>query len=179
MKKKWTFFALVITAGILGNLLVMNLVSGFDETLDITTPLDSEDTRYGAMRIREAKEALQERLNIDHVFNSYESTASETAGYHKAIHFLDESSAPDTTTHGGVLYGYGGGLYFKDTSGNITHVDALELREATVIVAASNSKSTTAADYVCDGLADEVQIESAIADLPSGGGRVLLLEGTY
>lgn len=52
-------------------------------------------------------------------------------------------------------------------------------RTATLIVAASNSKDTTNADYVCDGVADQVQINQAITDLPSGGGRVVLLEGTY
>ncbi len=49
----------------------------------------------------------------------------------------------------------------------------------TLIVAASDSNDTTRADYVCSGSSDEVTIESAIAALPSGGGTVLLLEGTY
>jgi len=52
-------------------------------------------------------------------------------------------------------------------------------RVATKIVAASNSKDTSRADYVCDGSEDELTIESALSDLPSGGGMVLLLEGTY
>ncbi len=50
---------------------------------------------------------------------------------------------------------------------------------ATKIVAASNSLNKNKADYVCDGTADEVQINQALNALPSTGGYVHLLEGTY
>lgn len=50
---------------------------------------------------------------------------------------------------------------------------------ATRIVAASDSAHPESADYVCDGTADQVEINSAIASLPARGGRVLLLEGTF
>jgi len=50
---------------------------------------------------------------------------------------------------------------------------------ATLIVAASDSKDTSRADYVCDGTNDEEEINQAISDLPASGGRVVLLEGTY
>jgi len=51
-------------------------------------------------------------------------------------------------------------------------------RSVTIIIAASNSKDKTKADYVCDGVADEVEIQTAINLLISGG-RIILLEGTY
>ena len=35
------------------------------------------------------------------------------------------------------------------------------------------------ADYICDGVADEVQIQAAIDALPAGGGRVVLSEGQF
>ena len=50
---------------------------------------------------------------------------------------------------------------------------------ATLIVAASDSKDTSRADYVCDGTDDQEEINQAISDLPASGGRVVLLEGTY
>jgi len=50
---------------------------------------------------------------------------------------------------------------------------------ATLIVAANDSENTEQADYVCDGVADQAEINTAIAALPANGGRVLLLEGTY
>ena len=50
---------------------------------------------------------------------------------------------------------------------------------ATFVVATSNTLDTTRADYVGDGVADDVEINAAIAALPALGGRVILLEGDY
>lgn len=52
-------------------------------------------------------------------------------------------------------------------------------RAATIVVAASNAKDKDNADYVCDGVADEAEIEAAIAALPASGGLVQLSEGTF
>lgn len=65
-----------------------------------------------------------------------------------------------------------------------TYVDALDLtyrRVATKVVAANDSIDKTNADYICDGVADNVQIQAAIDALDTAGvgGRVILLEGTY
>lgn len=51
---------------------------------------------------------------------------------------------------------------------------------ATIVIAASNSTAADAAsaDYVCDGTADDVELNSAIAACTVGG-RIILLEGTY
>lgn len=50
---------------------------------------------------------------------------------------------------------------------------------ATFIVAASDARKPLMAHYTCDGVADDVQIQAAIDALPSGGGRVMLSEGTF
>lgn len=50
---------------------------------------------------------------------------------------------------------------------------------ATLTVATSDSLQPGNADYICDGVADNVQIQAAIDALSAVGGRVLLLEGTY
>jgi parallel beta-helix repeat protein len=54
-------------------------------------------------------------------------------------------------------------------------------RGATIKVAASNAtaKSKRGADYVCDGVADEAEINAAIAELATTGGCVELSEGTF
>ena len=52
-------------------------------------------------------------------------------------------------------------------------------RSATLIVAANNSKDKERADYVCDGISDYAEIQQALNDLPTMGGKVLLLEGDY
>lgn len=54
-------------------------------------------------------------------------------------------------------------------------------RSATIVVAASDSsaKSKAQADYVCDGTADNVQIQAAIDSIVGSGGEILLLEGNF
>ncbi|MCL0073115.1 right-handed parallel beta-helix repeat-containing protein [Dehalococcoidia bacterium] len=54
-------------------------------------------------------------------------------------------------------------------------------RTATIVVAASDSspQSKAQADFVADGVDDQVEIQAAIDALPAGGGRVLLMEGTF
>jgi parallel beta-helix repeat protein len=54
--------------------------------------------------------------------------------------------------------------------------------DAATIVVAANSASLSAqwkAAYVCDGTADDVEIQAAVDALPSGGGKVVLSEGTF
>ena len=53
-------------------------------------------------------------------------------------------------------------------------------RTVRFIVGTSASGWTTSdCDYLCDGTADEVKINAAIQALPSTGGEVVLLDGTY
>ena len=53
------------------------------------------------------------------------------------------------------------------------------VRGATLVVAASDSKDTSNADYVCTGTDDQNTINTAISNLPSSGGTILLMEGNY
>ena len=66
--------------------------------------------------------------------------------------------------------------------------DVAELREelkkakrCEVLIAAndSNSKWKESADYICDGVDDNVQIVTAINDLPGKSGKIFLAPGTY
>lgn len=50
---------------------------------------------------------------------------------------------------------------------------------ATLVVAANDSLDADRADYQCDGVADDVEINAALIALPVVGGRVVLLEGNY
>jgi|GEM_PF-7132444 len=54
-------------------------------------------------------------------------------------------------------------------------------RTVTLIVAADDSTtdSKNEADYVCDGIDDQVEVQNAINALPTVGGTILLMEGTY
>ena len=54
-------------------------------------------------------------------------------------------------------------------------------RSATLVIAASDSsaKSKAQADYVCDGVDDQIQIRAAITELPVSGTRTIKLMGTF
>lgn len=55
------------------------------------------------------------------------------------------------------------------------------VRGATFVVASSTASAEyrAQADYICDGTADEVEINAAIQALPGQGGKVLLSEGIF
>ncbi len=53
------------------------------------------------------------------------------------------------------------------------------IEAADLVVAASDSPHKERADYACDCISDDIEIQAAIDALPSGGGVVALLEGTY
>jgi parallel beta-helix repeat protein len=92
---------------------------------------------------------------------------------------LQPSSAP--TLANGVIYYDSTANKFKFGEDNSWKElgGASGKRTATIIVAANDSLDKTRADYVCDGIADQEEINNAINALPTSGGRVLLLEGTY
>jgi len=50
---------------------------------------------------------------------------------------------------------------------------------ATWVVAASDSRDANRADLTCDGVQDDVEINTALTSCPPIGGRVILLEGNY
>ncbi len=52
-------------------------------------------------------------------------------------------------------------------------------RAATLVLAAANSRDSSRADFVCDGVSDQLTIKQALAALPDSGGSLLLLEGDY
>ena len=62
---------------------------------------------------------------------------------------------------------------------NIPAAGGAAIVPATLVVAASDSLDPSRADYICDGVADEVQINQAYSDLPAAGGKVVLLEGNF
>jgi len=63
---------------------------------------------------------------------------------------------------------------------HITHIPNLSVRPASIVVAASDSRDKSKADYVCDGTNDQIEIQNAIDKVSSaGGGDILLLDGTF
>ncbi len=66
-------------------------------------------------------------------------------------------------------------------TGYFQNLNAPTGRGATIVVAASDATATekAQADYVCDGTADDVQIQAAIDALPDVGGSIKLTTGLY
>jgi len=75
----------------------------------------------------------------------------------------------------------GGIVEIRNMGGFWTRVGAASTtaKTATYIVAASDSRNKELADFIADGTNDQVQIQQAIDLLPSTGGSVYLMEGTY
>ena len=108
----------------------------------------------------------------------------------------DVVAAGDFAVSGGELYLTGVASSSSTTEGTMyydTDDDQLKVyandkwqsdrSTATIIVGTSNPSGASLnyekADYVCSGTDDNVQIQAAIDALPSGGGKVVLMEGTY
>ncbi|MFC1658221.1 NosD domain-containing protein [Candidatus Omnitrophota bacterium] len=94
---------------------------------------------------------------------------------------LKETTTPTADTDYGKIYTKNDNkLYFQDGAGSEHALPTSNTTGPTLIVAASTGTlDDSRADYVCDGTDDDDTIETAIGDLPAGGGTVLLLEGTY
>ena len=54
-------------------------------------------------------------------------------------------------------------------------------QSGTFLVAASGAslERKNAANWICDGTNDDVEIQAALDALPDGGGKVMLTEGTF
>lgn len=66
------------------------------------------------------------------------------------------------------------------SSATITAISAPTGRTATYVIAASDYTGPAQADYVCDGTADNVEIQTAITALYNGiGGKIFLTAGTF
>jgi parallel beta-helix repeat protein len=97
------------------------------------------------------------------------------------------------TTQGDLVYGGIGGLPTRLPIGSNGQVLALSggvpqwtspttgKRAVSRTVASTSSIATSqaGADYVCDGTSDEAEIQTALNDVSTTGGSVILLEGTY
>ena len=74
--------------------------------------------------------------------------------------------------------------YFNtgDTPSEANFADLIDTIGTPTLTVAANGASNASkgrADYVCDGTADDVQINAALNALPAASGRVLLSEGTF
>ena len=67
---------------------------------------------------------------------------------------------------------------YAKTAGSVSQRKLLR-PVATIVVAASDSLNKGRADYICDGVDDQVEIQAALDALPDRGGEVALSEGLF
>lgn len=94
------------------------------------------------------------------------------------IVFVEQPRKPTVAPGTAVLYALDNQLYVAYENNQGQQVGDISL---SITVASSNASAATrrCANYVCDGIADDVQIQAAIDALPSCGGRVVLSEGKF
>ncbi len=90
------------------------------------------------------------------------------------------STAMQNALNKKIGYDFGGNYNGFASLAELTKSVADRSRCATIVVAASDSTHKNGADYICTGTNDQDVINNAIATaLPSTGGKIVLLEGTY
>ena len=107
--------------------LLCSPVYAFTDTYDISTPEGSESPTLGDDRIREAKRATQERLNVDHVFDlSGDTVDASTTGYHRSVHMVDQASNPANVAGHGIAFSKQvsshSELHWRDDDGTVTQI---------------------------------------------------------
>lgn len=103
-------------------------------------------------------------------------TAAEWAAANPTL----AAGEPGYETDTGILK-YGDGVTAYNSLPARVPTSQKTTRSATIVIAASNSseKSKAQADYVCDGINDEVEIQAAINSLSPLGGTIKLSEGKF
>ncbi len=94
-----------------------------------------------------------------------------------ALNTIQDISTSSSPTLAGLIAT--GNITADKFIGDGSELTGLAPRAATKVVCASDTSDQDNCDYVADGTADDVDINSAISALPTGGGRVILKEGTY
>ena len=95
----------------------------FNEEWNEAIPADSEVIGLGASRIRSLKEAIRERLAIDHNFKEDE-TGDSDIGKHNQVEFISKTAHPSNPTAGTMIYDKSGKLYaLKETGDPVELID--------------------------------------------------------
>jgi len=149
-------------------LTALGVVWAFDVTWDDTNPTKASKAKDIAAYIRlDTKKAIMERFAVDHVPAFIGDTSSETVGYHKAVHLYHQSTTPETTSVGAVLWSQEDDsvshLYFRRADGDIIRVDSANDEPADGSVTETKlADGAVTTDKIADGTITESKVEDAL-----------------
>lgn len=130
---------------------------------------------------------MSEASNVD--WAGYELYVDTTSGFTPSSSNFADKGKKRVLNAGGLDAGktyYVKARMYDESSNFSNYVESSGIADgetvsSTIVIAASDSsdKGKAGADFVCDGTADNVEVTDAIASLPAGGGKIVLLEGNY
>jgi hypothetical protein len=101
-------------------------------------PADTDDASGGALRIRNLKEDIGERLEVDH---SWLGDADD--GAHKKLTLIEQGADPGSVANRGFLYTKDVAgvteLYYRDSGGTVTQLTAGGVISGAALLAAANT----------------------------------------
>jgi len=93
----------------------------FTRTWDETDPADADKAKFGAQEIRELKSDIQERMDVDHMWDG-----DTQDGEHKQLTMPEQAADPSNVADKGFVYTKDVDgiteLFYEDSDGNVTQL---------------------------------------------------------
>lgn len=168
--KPITFAPPIATSSVLGG-----VKSGTDITVDASGNVSVNDDSHNHVisNVDGLQTALDNKVDDSQVLTNVPANAvfTDTVYTH-----------PTTAGNKHIPSGGSTGQFLKwSSNGTATWSADNDTKTARFVIGTSSVAGWAAknCDYLCDGTADDVEINAAIAALPEGGGEIVILDGTY
>ena len=158
-------------------LFIVSPLMGWTYTYDTDTPLGSDSPSVIDDRIREVKDGVQERMNVDHYWPLTGTEVSDAAaGQHRQIEFYGPISTPTYAADKAWVYSKDVSsvveIHILDESGNeiqLTDAGTINIASADLLGTVANDTYFTAVDNAGTGTADLIKADTNdMAVLPYG-----------
>ena len=158
-------------------LIIVSPLMGWTYTYDTDTPLGSDSPSVIDDRIREVKDGVQERMNVDHYWPLTGTEVSDAAaGQHRQIEFYGPISTPTYAADKAWVYSKDVSsvveIHILDESGNeiqLTDAGTINIASADLLGTLANDTYFTAVDAAGTGTADLIKADTNdMAVLPYG-----------
>lgn len=111
--------------------------------------------------------------------SSNDLTDERIAQYDAAYNFSLLPHAPSNAERNTIISVKKNGTTLEPDSSRAVNITTTDKKTSTIVIGTSEAGYTANdVDYLCDGTADQAEINAAVASLTNGG-KIVLLEGTY